>query len=73
MRNLLDKTMPLVHPVVAMTVAALFVPMHTGDGKLTSLLPTKAAPQGAPKGRMAEGDSVFVRPDWDAVRLWPGD
>ncbi len=54
MRNLLDKTMPLVHPVVAMTVAALFVPMHTGDGKLTSLLPTKAAPQGAPKGRIEE-------------------
>ena len=52
--NVLDKTMPLVHPVVAVTAVALCVPMHTGDGQLTGLLPAEGAPQGLPKGRIEE-------------------
>ena len=55
LRNRLDKTMPLVHPVIAVTSAALFVPMHTGDGQLTRLLPSECTPQGTPKGRIEEG------------------
>jgi hypothetical protein len=43
-RNMLDKTMPLVHPVIAMTAAALFVPMRTGDDQITGLLPAEGAP-----------------------------
>ena len=46
--------MPLVHPVVAMTSVALFVPVRTGDGQITGFLPTEGAPQGAPKGRIKE-------------------
>jgi hypothetical protein len=52
---MLDKTMPLIHPVGAMTAAALFVPMPTGDGQLTDLLPAEGTPQSVPKGRIKEG------------------
>ena len=47
--------MPLVHPVIAMAVAAFFVPMHTGDGQVTASLPAEGAPQSLPKGRIEEG------------------
>jgi hypothetical protein len=53
-RKMLDKTMPLVHPVGAMAAAALCLPMHTSDGQITGLLPTEGAPQGAPEGRIQE-------------------
>jgi hypothetical protein len=47
--------MPLVHPVGTVTSVALFVPMHTDDGKITGRLPAEGAPQSLPKGRIEEG------------------
>ena len=41
-RNLLNKTMPLIHPIVALASAILFVPMHTYDEEVTRLTPSEA-------------------------------
>ena len=70
--NMLDKTMPLVHPVVAMTAAARFVPMRTGDGQITSFLPAEGASQGAPKGRIKEGFLDRDQKGGVIVRTRPG-
>jgi hypothetical protein len=54
------------------TWAALFVPLHTGDGQITGFFPSEGAPQGVPKGRSEEG---FVDRDHKGrvrVRAGPG-
>ena len=40
-RNCLNKTVPLAHPVVAATALTLFLPMHTGDREVTPRTPAK--------------------------------
>src|SRR5262245_43088971 len=37
--NCLNKAMPLIHPVIATTSAALFLPMHTDYEEVTRLTP----------------------------------
>jgi hypothetical protein len=40
-RKCLNKAVPLIHPVVAVTLATLFVPVDTGDRKVTRLTPAQ--------------------------------
>jgi hypothetical protein len=53
LREMLNKTMPLVHPVSPVAVLVGIRP--TRDDKVTHRLPVEAAPQGTPKGRIEEG------------------
>src|SRR5262249_12478416 len=39
MRQCLNKTMPLIHPVVPTTALTLFLSMHTGNREVTHLTP----------------------------------
>jgi len=53
-RNLLNKTMPLIHPVVPMATLTLFLPMHTGNREITSRTPAQGPSQGLPKARIEQ-------------------
>src|SRR5215510_9323165 len=48
-RQCLNETMPLVHPVIAVALTTCFMSMHTGDREVTRLLPTQGTSQGLPK------------------------
>src|SRR4029453_1322300 len=52
---MLNTTMPLIHPVVAVTALTFFIPMHARDGEVTRHVPAECPPQGAPKGRGEQG------------------
>ena len=76
-RNLLNKTMPLIHPVVTVALATLFVPMYTGDREVTRLTPDESASQGLPEARIKKrffrgyderGLVIFSRPRGIVVR-----
>ena len=54
-RNCLNETMPLVHPIVPTTTLTLFLPMHTGDREVTHLTPAERTSQGLPKLRIKKG------------------
>jgi hypothetical protein len=55
LRNGLNKTMPLIHPIGAVTAATLFMPVHTRDRELTRVLPAQGTAQGVPEARIEEG------------------
>ena len=55
LRNGLNKTMPLIHPVVSMALATLFLSMHTDDGEITRLTPAQGTSQCLPEARIEEG------------------
>src|SRR5262249_4476442 len=48
-RNRLNETMPLVHPVVPATALTFFLAMHTGDREITPLTPAQSTSQSLPK------------------------
>ena len=41
LRQCLNETMPLIHPIAAATALTLFLPMHTGDREITPLTPAQ--------------------------------
>src|SRR5918912_3869825 len=55
LRDSLNKTMPLIHPIEAAASAGLFVPLPTGDGELTGGLPAEGTAQSLPETRIEEG------------------
>src|SRR5215510_715929 len=70
-RQCLDKTMPLIHPVGAATTLTLFVSMHTANSQVTRLIPPQRPSQGLPKLRIKKcffcehderGFVIFSRP-----------
>src|SRR5262249_23761582 len=70
-RNLLNKTMPLIHPIVAATTLTLFFPTDTRDGEITRFMPSQGTSQGLPETRIEErlfhgnhksGCVIFSRP-----------
>ena len=50
-RNGLNKTMPLVHPIGAVAAATLCMPLLTGDREITCVLPSQGTTQGLPEAR----------------------
>jgi hypothetical protein len=52
--NGLNKTMPLIHPIGAVTAATLCMSMHTRDGEFTRVLPSQGTAQGVPEARVEE-------------------
>src|SRR4029434_3447356 len=52
---MLNTTMPLIHPVLAVRALTFFVPMHACDGEVARHVPAECPPQGAPKGRIEQG------------------
>ena len=53
-RNGLNKTVPLIHPIGAVAAATLFVPMHTREGEITCVLPSQGTAPGVPEARIKE-------------------
>src|SRR5437764_5740977 len=51
-RQCLNKTMPLIHPVVAVALTTFFVSMHTRDREVTRLMPIQRTSQGLPEVRI---------------------
>src|SRR5205807_94978 len=77
LRQCLNKTVPLIHPVVAATATTLFLPMHTDDREVTHLTPAERTSQGLPKlrikkrffrGHEERGLVIFSRPRGIVVR-----
>jgi hypothetical protein len=58
-RQCLNKTMPLIHPVVATRLLPLVLPMPTEDREITPLTPSQGTSQSLPKARIEEG--LFCR------------
>jgi hypothetical protein len=48
-RKRLNKTMPLIHPVVPTIALTLFLPMHTDEREVIYLTPAERTPQGLPE------------------------
>jgi hypothetical protein len=54
-RQMLDETMPLIHPVGAVAAPTLVPPIYARDGQVTRRVLAQGLPQGAPEGRIEEG------------------
>src|SRR5262249_44909414 len=51
-RNGLNETMPLIHPVVPTTAMTFFFAMYTANSKVTRLTPAERLSQGLPELRI---------------------
>jgi hypothetical protein len=54
MRQCLNTTMPLIHPVVPTATLTLFLPMYTGNREITPRTPAQGPSQGLPKLRIEQ-------------------